>query len=96
VFILYNESSWIPCIFEYSSIPGKIVCSPQELAVKEKVSNGAVTYTFTGPTMRGNHRLQISGILVGITKADPSNFISKIEIRGMAFDKVQVLWENSN
>lgn len=96
VLILYNEKSWIPCIFELSSIPGKVVCTPQELAVKENVSNGALTYTFTGPTMSGNRRLQLSGVMVGITKADSANFISKIEIRAMSLGQVQMLWENTN
>ncbi|MFW9767186.1 MAG: hypothetical protein ACFFF9_13655 [Candidatus Thorarchaeota archaeon] len=91
-----QETSWIPCVFELASEVGKVVCTPQEVAVKENVPNIALTYTLTAPTLKGSRRLHLSGVIVGITKADPANPITRIQVRGVRLDSVQVLWEDNN
>jgi hypothetical protein len=91
-----QESSWIPCIFELASDVGKVVCTPQEVAVKENVGNILLTYTVSAPTLRGSRRLHLSGVAVGITKADPANPITRIQVRGLTVDSVKVLWEDAN
>lgn len=91
-----QETSWIPCMFELSSEPDKVVCSPQEVSVKENVPNVALTFGVPAATLRGGRRLHLSGVTVGITKADSAHFISKIQLRGVRIDSVQVLWEDAN
>jgi len=93
---LSQETNWIPCIFELASKVGKVVCTPQEIAVTENVPNIALTYTVPIPTIRGGRRLHIGGVIVGITKADGANSITNIQLRGITCENVKVLWENPN
>ena len=65
--ILSQETNWIPCIFELASEVGKVVCTPHEVAVKENVSNLALTYTVPVPAIRGGRRLLLGGVTVGMT-----------------------------
>jgi len=93
---LSQETNWIPCIFELASEVGKVVCTPHEVAVKENVSNLALTYTVPVPAIRGGRRLHLGGVTVGITMADAANSITKIQVRGVRSDTREVLWKDLN
>jgi hypothetical protein len=90
-----NDEGWVPCIFELESIPGKVEASSWTIRNTE-ATEMKLMYVIPLPTQRGNHKLFLSAIRVGLHDADSQNHVFWVEVRGIIFNKGKVIAEAKN
>ena len=90
-----NDECWVPCIFELESIPGKVESSSWTIRNTE-ATEMKIMYAIPLPTQRGNHKLFLSAIRVGLHDADSENHVSTVQARGVIFNKGTVLVDVNN
>jgi len=90
-----EKSNWMPCTFEFARHVGMVEGNPFGVMVTNP-SDGPLAFAAPLPTVRRNNRLHLSGVSIGLFKADGANGITKIQLRGITHDGNQVLWDDAN
>ena len=83
----------MPCVFELASELGPVT-STRWAITNSGPSNVELTYAFPVPTKRKGRSLYLDGIRIGIRAANPTNYVSKIAIRGCRFNEKEVIFRH--
>ena len=88
------DEAWYPCVFEITETPGKMKMGGP-LFNNVDGSPFQMMFRLPLPTRKGNMRLFVKGVNVGVIKADPANCVSQISVNGMTFEAMNVLFEST-
>lgn len=86
-----NESNWMPCVFEFGHKTGLVEGNPFAAMLTHQ-AEGMITYCVPLSTVRRGNKLHLSGVAVGIYKAEPGSNITRIQIRGITHSHNDELW----
>ncbi|MFW9832619.1 MAG: hypothetical protein ACFFEK_01360 [Candidatus Thorarchaeota archaeon] len=85
---------WVPCIFEFGSQTGAVLGTPHAAANVIQGEDIMLTYSIPLATRRGQQRLFLSGVTVGLTKADSGSRVTRMHVRGVNTDNRSTIWED--
>jgi hypothetical protein len=86
------DKTWIPCIFEVSSPPGRVHMAGPLISNTDD-TDYQIMFRLPAPAMKDNMRLHIDGCRVGVLGADPANYVSQLSINGMTYQAMKVIFE---
>ena len=85
-----QEEAWIPLVYEISSPAGKTQMAGPVIANVDD-TDFEILYRLAIPTMKGNLRLYIDGMKLGVHTADPGNYVVKFNTAGVSYQEVQMI-----
>jgi hypothetical protein len=86
-----ERSNWMPCSFEFARRVGMVEGNPFA-AMIQNPGEGPLAYNVPLPTVRRGNKLHLSGLALGIYKAEPGSNVTKIQIRGITHNNHDELW----
>jgi hypothetical protein len=88
-----DQVNWVPCVFEFGSKEDPVHGSPHAAMGTGRHQKVALTYSIPLATTRPHGRLHLSGVKIGLTKADGGNNISRIQVRGVNTMDREAIWD---
>ena len=83
---MLGQEEWVPCVFELETVPGQVESSTWTI---RNVSTTPVNLSYVLPlaTRKGNQRLFLSGITIGVQDAGPGNTVKEFHARGITHNQ---------
>ena len=87
---IMQDEAWIPCIYELAMPEGTAQMAGPVIS-NATDQDFQIYFRLPLPAMKGNLRLHIDGMRLGVYTADPGNHVVKFNVSGVRYDNVDVL-----
>jgi len=85
-----DEVAWFPLMYELSKPANKARMSGPVL-VNTDHEHFEILYRLPLPAIKGNKRLHIDGVQLGVYSADPGNHVARFHVNGLSFNGTEAI-----